>query len=466
VLHSRPAVINYGGTTGVAVFYGANDGMLHALNGNQTGSNAGEELWSFVPEEMFGKLNRLRSNAPAVRLSTTPAATTATPRDYFVDGPIGVYQSVRADGTTSRAVIFVGMRRGGRQLYAFDVTNPAAPTFLWKKTSSDLPKMGQTWSEPKLGRVKGNTNPVLIFGGGYDAAAEDSNVPGTTTMGNTVFVLDAFTGAKLKEFGSIGRSVPSDVSLVDSDFDGYIDRAYAVDLGGQVWRMDFENTAGVGDTSNWSIVKLADLSGGTITGRKFFYPPSVVLTRGFTALMFGSGDREKPLLSATQDHFFSIFDRHTEKGPAAASVTPITFDTLAAATSTSSTSGAGCYLTLDQGEKVVNAATTIGGKSHFGTNQPKDMVSTTTCTGDLGTAKGYTMPLFCTAASSTVYPGGGLPPSSIAGTVTIRNADGSSTNRHFYTGGDQALGPLAPSDPNIKIAKPRSRIYWYQETAR
>jgi type IV pilus assembly protein PilY1 len=463
VLHSRPAVINYGGTTGVVVFYGANDGMLHAIDGNRTGSTPGDELWGFVPAEMFGKLNRLRSNSPEIRLSTTVSAT-ALPRDYFVDGPIGVYQRIRADGTTSRAVIFVGMRRGGRQLYALDVSDPASPKYLWRKTEADLPRLGQTWSEPKVARVRGHDGPVLIFGGGYDATAEDALVPGSTTMGNAVFVVDAFTGDLVKEFTGIGRSVAADVSLVDSDYDGYVDRVYAVDLGGQVWRMDFENKGEI-TPDKWSIYKLADLSGGTSTGRKFFFPPSVVTTNSFTALMFGSGDREKPLLSATQDHFFSIFDRALAKGKPD-DVTLITFDGLAAVTATPSTTGMGCYLPLQQGEKVVNAATTIGGKSHFGTNQPKVPDSTNSCTGDLGTARGYTMPLFCAQPTSTVYPGGGLPPSPISGTVSITNADGSRSTHHFYTGGDQTRGPLSPNDPNIKISKSRKRIYWYQESAR
>lgn len=463
VLHSRPAVINYGGTIGVAVFYGANDGMLHAMDGNRTGSTPGDELWSFVPEEMFGKLKRLRNNSPEVKLSTTVSAT-AQPRDYFVDGPIGMYQRIRADGTTSRAIIYVGMRRGGRQLYALDVSDPTAPTMLWRKTSTDLPAMGQTWSEPKVGRVRGHGNPVVVFGGGYDATAEDANVAGTTTMGNTVFVMDAFTGELLKQFTGIDRSVAADVSILDTDFDGYIDRVYAVDLGGQVWRIDFENE-GHTDKDHWSIFKLADLSGGTSTGRKFFYPPSVVVTGSFTALMFGSGDREKPLLSATQDHFFTLFDRVLTKGqPSEYTVT--NFSSLNAVGAVSNSTGPGCYLTLAQGEKAVNAATTIGGKTHFGTNAPKDVSNTNTCTGDLGTARGYTMPLFCTTPTSTEYPGGGLPPSPISGTVTITNQDGSRSSHHFYTGGDQGKGALAPNDPNIKLSKSRKRLYWYQEGAR
>ena len=387
VLHSRPAVVNYGGTTGVVVFYGANDGMLHAVNGNSTGTGAGEELWSFIPEEMFAKLNRLRINTPEVRLPSTPATSPATPRDYFIDGPIGVYQLFAADGTVSKAIIFVGMRRGGRLLYAFDVTTPSAPTLLWKKTNTDLTALGQTWSEPKVARIRGNTNPVLVFGAGYDAPAEDASpAAASDSMGNAIYVLDAITGSTLRTFPTT-RAVPADLSLIDSDFDGYIDRAYGVDLAGMVYRIDFE----VGDNSPtaWTKYTIADLSGGTSTGRKFFFGPDVIVTRSFTALMLGSGDREKPLLSNTQDHFFELFDRNLGKG-APASFTSTVFNDLAAAGASSSTSGAGCYVQLEQGEKVVNAATSIGGVSFFGTNRPSTgAVAAHSCSANLGVAKSY-----------------------------------------------------------------------------
>ena len=34
--------------------------------------------------------------------------------------------------------------------------------------------LGQTWATPQVVRIKGNTNPVLVFGAGYDANAEDT----------------------------------------------------------------------------------------------------------------------------------------------------------------------------------------------------------------------------------------------------------------------------------------------------
>ncbi len=474
VLHSRPAVVNYGGTTGVVVFYGANDGQLHAVNGNQSGSGAGSELWSFVPQEHFGKLNRLRANAPAVQLSTTPTGLGATPRDYFVDGPIGVYQKLNSSNVVEKVIIYVGMRRGGRQLYAFDVTSPSAPKFLWKvvgSSSGDLSLLGQTWSEPRVARVQGYSNPVVIFGGGYDAAAEDGS--GTTTMGNAVYVLDGLDGSVVKRFTSlngetspraISRSVAADVTLVDHDSDGKIDRGYAVDLGGTVYRLDFE-TAGGNGPSNWTIFRVADLSGGTTTGRKFFFPPDAIVTRGFTALMLGSGDREKPLLSATNDHFFQIFDRRTDKGaPSVAS--PIDWASLTAMGSSSNISGPGCYMALAQGEKVVNAATSIAGYSFFGTNRPAAS-SGNTCSANLGVAKSYAMPLFCVASTGSLLAGGGLPPSPVAGIVNITRADGTTKQVPFIIGAPNARNSaIEGSRLNPTIQSPRLRRYWFEETGR
>ena len=474
VLHSRPAVVNYGGTVGVVVFYGANDGMLHAINGNQTGSGAGGELWSYIPEEMFGKLKRLRDNSPNVLLSTT-VSTTATPRDYFVDGPIGVYQKINSSGVSTKVILYVAMRRGGRQLYAFDVTTPTAPVFLWKKVggTGDVPLLAQTWSKPKVARIKGNTNPVLIIGGGYDATAEDSSSQGTTTMGNAVYVIDAITGTVLRTFttlvggGSISRSIAADVALVDSDADGVIDRAYAVDLGGQLYRIDFEASANSYGPSDWTIYKFADLSGGTPTGRKFFFAPDAVVTRDFTALMFGSGDREKPLLSATQDHFFQIFDRRVGKG-APSTVSPVVWADLRPAGTTSDVSGSGCYLALAQGEKVVNGATSIAGYSFFGTNRPSSTSASNVCSANLGVAKSYAMPMFCVAATGSVLNGGGLPPSPVSGLVTVSYtaADGSTQTKQvpFVIGAPNPAGSaIQVSRPRPAVSAPRLRRYWYQE---
>lgn len=312
-------------------------------------------------------------------------------------------------------------------------------------------------------RIKGNSNPVLVFGAGYDAAAEDATSPGTTTMGNAVYVLDAISGNLLKTF-STSRSVPADVTLVDSDFDGYVDRAYAVDLGGMLYRIDFETTTS-NAPADWSIYMVADLSGGTSTGQKFFFGPDAVVTRAFTALLFGSGDREKPLLSATRDHFFEVFDRNLGKGTAAG-YTAIGFNDLVAAGADSNTTAPGCYVALDQGEKVVNAPTSIGGNSYFGTNRPSSASSTESCSANLGVAKTYAMPLFCVAPTGSTLAGGGLPPTPVSGIVSIGSGASARLVAFVIGAPNPKNSGIEGSRVNPVIKVPRSRIYWYQEVNR
>ena len=470
VLHSRPAVVNYGGSTGVIVYYGTNDGALRAVNGSQTGTNAGNELWSFIPQEHLGKLARLRANTPEVRLSTTVvgtpvSASTPLPRDYFVDGPIGVYQKVLADGSIDKVYIFVTMRRGGRVLYALDVTNPAVPRFLWKKAPADIAVLGQTWSEPRVARIKGHSNPVIIMGAGYDNTAEDASSPGTTTAGNAVLVLDAINGNLVKQF-STDRSVPADISLVDSDFDGLVDRAYAVDLGGNVYRIDFESGANFAVT-DWGIFKLAALTGsGT---RKFFYAPDVVLSKTFAAILVGSGDREKPLANTSSDAFFTIYDNKVTKGTPA-TFTAITPSSLGQA-GTAEDVTAGCFIPMSTaGEKIINAPVTVGGITYFSTNKPTPPAAGT-CSANLGEAKVYSAPLFCKAAISSTLTGGGLAPSPVTGVVTVSytSETGQSVTKQvpFIIGAPNSKGSgIEGSKVTPTVTPTRKRRYWFLEGAR
>lgn len=495
VLHSRPAVVNYGttSTTQVYVFYGANDGTLRAVNGNQTGTGAGEELWAFIPSEHLGKFKRQRDNTPEVRLSTTNMASfaTATPRDYFVDGPIGVYQKFAADGSTEKVHIYAAMRRGGRVIYALDVTNISEPKLLWKKSggtgTGEIPVLGQTWSEPKVARLKGYTSaPVIIMGAGYDSNAEDSlnkdTAPtGTQTMGNAVLVLDAFTGELLKQFNT-ERSVPSDVALVDGNFDGYVDRAYVGDVGGNLYRIDFEINKTVGGVTtvansktDWNSFKLAALSSGGVT-RKFFFPPDVVLTPNFTAVLAGTGNRENPLGTSSSDAFYTIYDTVPTRGVPADGFTPLTPSALGQVGTDQSTAN-GCFIPMASGEKVVTSPVTVAGNTFFSTNKPIPPEANS-CKPNLGEARAYSAPLFCKVATSNVRQIGGLPPSPVSGIVTITytNSAGETVEKRvpFLIGGTgNADDPDKCKSSSVEgckvklnIPPTRARKYWFMENPR
>lgn len=524
VLHSRPAVIDYGGTTGVVVFYGANDGMFRAVNGNQpnnptdrskpkgnctlsptcaisvkdaTGATAsvppGGELWSFVPAEFYPGLQRLYQNSPALKLGSS---TTGVAKTYFFDGAPGVYQNSAA-GT---AYLFLSARRGGRLLYALDVSDPVNPKFMWKRSNADtgFGELGQTWSQPKVAMIKGNANPVLIFGAGYDTN-EDAEPPAADTMGRGIFILDAVTGNLLWQAGPGGSgttctgnpcklagmnyAIPADITLVDRDFDGYIDRLYAADTGGNIWRVDLQPT-GSGNASTWQATQLAALGGTGATKRKFFFSPDVVLTKTYDVVLDITGDREHPLLtqkaSGIVNRFYMIKD--TNVGGDGAGWTPVRDDTsstadvapaaLFHATASAPYNGTlgGFYVTLGgAGEKGVNAPTTVGGIVYFGTNQPI-VPSSTSCQANLGTARSYGVNFLTGATTSKVLHGGGLAPSPVFGVVTV-TVDGKDRRLPFLIGGGGGSGAdgssgLGAQKPIIPLNATRKRTYWYRETDR
>jgi len=294
-------------------------------------------------------------------------------------------------------------------------------------------------------------------------------------MGNAVLVLDAITGTVLKTLATT-RPVPAAVALLDSDFDGHIDRAYAADTGANVYRIDFESAFGDGDVGNWRIAKFAAL-GGSSASRKFLYVPDLVQTRQFTAVLLGSGDREKPLApyypsgATTDDRFYTLLDRATGKGPSGEA--PITESQLSVSgTSAAPTASAtGCYLPLDAagGEKVVTSAVSTGGFTYFSTNTPTSPLSTNSCNTQLGMAKSYRVALFCGEAASMEFVGGGLPPSPVIGLVEVQvpssdpSAPGTQTKQvPFIIGGFNAqLSGLQASRVPINVDPTRRRTYWF-----
>jgi type IV pilus assembly protein PilY1 len=409
VVHSSPAIINYGGSTGSVAFYGANDGLFRAVNANVSGTSAGMELWAFVPEEMLPRLSRLRNNDPIIKFASTntTAFPTATRREWGVDGPVTFYQKL---SSPTRAIVYFGLRRGGRGLYAMDVGNPSSPSLLWKFTDTDL---GQTWSEPRVTRVANYTNPVIVMGGGYDADAEDLGA--AQSMGNKVYIIDALTGALVQKFGNIDRSVPGGVALYDSDGDGRTDRLYFGDLGGNVYRIDLAG----GNAAAWGPTKkIAAL--GDAAGAKIFYAPALTQAGSNVAIQFGTGDREKPLQSTgTMNRFFTVYDKGQTSAIGLSDLTSMTTAGLSSVPADSY----GCYMTLpNAGEKVVSGVAYASGFSFFGTNGPAP-ANAATCTGSMGVARSYAVSAFCGPSLISTLVGGGFPPTPVIATVLIAPSD-------------------------------------------
>lgn len=471
VIHSRTAVINYGRTADdVVLFYGAGDGLLHAVRGGRV-SGAGGETWSFVAPEHFDRLKRIHDHAPVIGGSDT--------KPYFIDGsPVAWTYSTANDGVINhtrgdKAYLFVTMRRGGRIIYALDVSDPDNPKFLWKRTPADtgFAALAQTWSTPVVARVRAQANPVLVFGMGYDAAANDPTTQGTPTIGRGVMVLDAATGNMLWQAGasvSGGTAVtvagmthdfPADVAVIDSNADGFADRVYAGDTAANIWRINIGGNA----FSDWTVHKFAELGSGGINRRKFLFAPDVVLTEpsdGSDYVLIGSGDREHPFDTTIVNRYYALRDDHGLNYVRAA---PIEESDLFDATSNLNTpaNAAGWLIQLETGEKVVGGSTTLNGTVIFGTNIPATEVAGS-CSS-LGEARLYAVnyktgqPSFNGNLDEVigvedryaVTPGGGLPPTPVPVSVSI---DG-----HVYTVAISGPNVIAPPGPDINR---RYRQYW------
>ncbi len=495
VAHSRPLPVNYGGSTGVVVYYGANDGALRAVRGND-----GRELWAFVAPEHHAKLRRVKEQSPLV-LYPSMAAPFPSPmplrKDYFFDGAAGLYQN--ADD--SRIWIFPSMRRGGRMLYGFDVTNPALPSLKWRAGCPNLTNdtgctggfenIGQTWSTPSAALVRGfhGTEPVLILGGGYDACEDaDNSTPSCSSpKGSNVYVMNADTGALIKTFGSggtgaIGRSVAGDITLVDRDFDGYVDHGYFADMGGGLYRIDFVDPATLAPlaSADWTLTRLAQTSGA---GRKFLFAPAALAAAGRVLLTIGSGDRERPLaanypyVEAVQNRAYMFIDTFTTTGLPVNLDDPTKMDDFTTNTicgQTRSVGSNGWFLDLraGRGEQTVTASTIFGGLAFFSTNRPLPAAANA-CSSNLGEARGYAVNILnasgaadtlalCGGARSGVFVGGGLPPSPVTGTVPVGpNGIPVTVMIGGVNRGGGVSTPIGAQRVTPVITQRRSRVYWY-----
>ncbi|MDA7085121.1 PilC/PilY family type IV pilus protein [Pseudomonas sp. SA3-5] len=434
LVHSRPAVVNYnrnGDDRDVMVFYGTNEGIFHAVKGGQDPSD-GLEQWGMVFPEHLSQLNRLRENSPAI--------SAVAPKPYFADGPTSVYQlDANSDGkfesvVGDKAYLYIGMRRGGRFAYALDVSNPTAPKHLWKidNTQPDFSELGQTWSTLRPARIRASaSDPVLIFGAGYDPENEDVLPAGVNNKGRGIFVVNARTGVLIKHIQPAGMgSVPADVTLVDRDSNGKSDRIYSVDTKGNLWRTDIDDA----NPANWQTFNLASLASTGVDARKLLYRPDVVLGDDFDTVLVGSGDREHPFDTTIENRFYMLKDDNTGLTGGLLCADPVTPPALEAKRActeadlvnrTGSTdplplAARGWFVTLSEGEKVVSDSITEDGVTFFSTNRPLP-ASPGVCTSNLGGARIYAIGFDSGLAVYdfnldgildlfTDIPGGGFPP--------------------------------------------------------
>ena len=300
-IHSQPVIVNYSATDS-AIFVATNQGFLHSFD-----AATGEENFAIIPKELLANLHIFYENNSTFN------------HVYGLDGDI-VYRKV-----DDKQYLYVGMRRGGRNYYVFDVTSKTSPKLVYSINGGDsgVEKLGQTWSRPTLTKMKfGDTvKNVMIVGGGYDEQQDGKDERSPDNLGNAVFIFDADNGTLLwtasntdadLNLGAMQYSIPGRISVIDRDRDGLADHMYAADMGGQVFRFDIYNGKSGADFIKGA--RLADFGGsGTANNRHFYYGPDVseiaLDDEIYYAVAVGSGWRAAPLNTEVDDRFYMIKDK-------------------------------------------------------------------------------------------------------------------------------------------------------------
>ena len=434
-LHTKPVLITYGGTDAapdMTLYAGTNEGFLQAID-----TDNGNEVFTFAPQELL----------PNLPILLDDDANIAHP--YGLDGPlVGWVNDVNDNGVIftggsstpdagEHVYLYQGMRRGGSNYYALNVTQRSAPTLKWTIKggaggTAGFAELGQTWSSTTLAKIKfnGTDKVVLIFGGGYDTAQDSNPLAQDDTVGRAIYMVDAETGAKIWEAGpsdsagtpnlvltDMTNSIPSDVTVIDTNFDGYKDRMYVGDMRGQVWRFDIDNDNNSGASNLVTGGVIATLGDDTAAGnRRFYYAPDVSLSTGrrFINIAIGSGYRSHPLDTAIHDAFFIIRDENVFApaldGSGNPVYTAVPMGTLYDATAnvagqgttatienanTAIVAGGGYYISMSMtdgsfvGEKVLARSLTFGGFTIFTTYTPLEAADGTACSPSQGQARAY-----------------------------------------------------------------------------
>jgi type IV pilus assembly protein PilY1 len=267
------------------LYIAANDGMLHAFNGD-----TGDEMWAFVPRMVMPNMFKLATDNWDVN------------HTYLVDGSpsiMDVYDNRTTPATPSWKTILVGgLNKGGKGYYAMDITNPSAPKGLWSTCSDSTlcensdADIGFTFGNPVITKLPaGSTFAgrwVVIVASGLD------NVQAGATGGGFLYVLDAFTGAKLFKVPTnvsgtnVGTlATPSGFSKISAfatnfNNDNTALFVYGGDLLGNLWRFDMS-------TPTPTALQMATLKDSTGKPQSITSRPELGIVAGNTVVFVGTG---------------------------------------------------------------------------------------------------------------------------------------------------------------------------------
>ncbi len=210
-----------------ALFFGANDGIFHAID-----AETGDELFGYIPNAILGNLPEL-------------AGADYTHR-YYVDGAARAADA-RVDNTW-KTVLVGSTGAGGKAYFALDVENAhslSSTNVMWEisNQTTGYGELGYAMGQAAIVRTESG-HWVAIIGNGYNSLSKQARL----------LVVDLKTGALLKEMNTNAGSAEAPNGLatpiaIDANRNGSTDLVYAGDLYGNMWKFDFTGS----EISDWKI---------------------------------------------------------------------------------------------------------------------------------------------------------------------------------------------------------------------
>lgn len=262
----------------------------------------GTELWAFLPA----------NNVSRLRFSLRPRPGGRIPG---VDASPAVHDiAVRTDTAVAfKTVLFSGQGAGGDTVFALDVTDPGKPSFLWEYADPDLYRSRAAPAVAKVGRLNDGGAPVW--------AAFFSSGQTSREAYPSLFVLDAARGFLIRKVAlnvgenNQGALLSGSASVVDSDGNGFVDRAYVADNKGHVYRVDFpDRSESAWDSGRTAVSLLVKVSAPVYAAPVAYiahrYKPDGTIEHDHVKVMFGTGDdpyhSDNP--NAPTGYRFYVFD--------------------------------------------------------------------------------------------------------------------------------------------------------------
>jgi len=385
ILHSTPTLFSYSNAEADQVaLVGTNEGFVHLFN-----RKTGVEEFAFMPGELLKNIKPIKANK---------TSNSKRPHPYGVDNSVTLWQNEK------QTYAYVTLRRGGRGMYALDLSQRQNPKLLWKiegGKSSGFERLGQTWSQPVKSQIQigSQKNDVLIFAGGYDPTEDNFNQSTDAyrtddALGNAIYIVDAKTGKKLSSashseaslnLADMRYSMPARVRVIDIDGDGLADQLFIGDTGGQIWRLFIHNgkmgadlLSASGSFGNEAFAKLGKNTAKE--ARRFYHEVDAALDKskgGRLLLNIGSGYHAHPLNTQVNDRFYSLKadltqSKHSPITEADLYQAPRVFSTFNKDVTVKAIDRQkGWYLPLRaNGEKVLSSSISVRGTVFFNTYVP------------------------------------------------------------------------------------------------